>query len=85
MTKVLLAFIRLYQLTLSPFVGRSCRFEPTCSHYTAACIAQHGPLRGLWLGVTRIGRCHPFHAGGYDPPPTLLASPSSARDAGPSP
>ena len=73
MTKLLLALIRLYQLTLSPFIGRSCRFEPSCSRYTAACIEMHGPGRGVWLGLRRIGRCHPFHAGGYDPPPPHTA------------
>ena len=67
--KLLLALIRLYQITLSPFVGRSCRFEPSCSRYTAACIENHGALRGSWLGLARIARCHPFHPGGYDPPP----------------
>ena len=66
---VLLAAIRLYQLTLSPFIGQSCRFEPTCSRYMAGCIESQGPLRGVWLGLARIARCHPFHAGGYDPPP----------------
>jgi putative membrane protein insertion efficiency factor len=69
---LLLGFIRLYQLTLSPFIGRSCRFEPSCSRYTAACIAEHGALRGSWLGMRRIARCHPFHPGGYDPPPTRV-------------
>lgn len=71
--KLLLGLIRLYQLTLSPFIGRSCRFEPSCSRYTAECIETHGALRGSWLGVKRIGRCHPFHPGGYDPPPPRLA------------
>ncbi|MDB4985914.1 MAG: hypothetical protein JWN04_1092 [Myxococcaceae bacterium] len=69
MTKLLLSLIRLYQLTLSPFIGRSCRFEPSCSRYTAACIELHGPGRGAWLGMRRLARCHPFHAGGFDPPP----------------
>jgi putative membrane protein insertion efficiency factor len=69
MQKLLLGLIRLYQLTLSPFIGRSCRFEPSCSRYTAACIELHGSARGSWLGLKRIARCHPFHPGGYDPPP----------------
>lgn len=84
MKTLLLALIRLYQLTLSPFLGQSCRFTPSCSRYTAACIAEHGALRGSWLGVRRILRCHPFHAGGYDPPPRRTElphgrSPDSAR------
>lgn len=65
----LLLLIRAYQLVLSPLIGRSCRFEPSCSRYTAACIATHGAARGSWLGLRRIARCHPFNPGGYDPPP----------------
>jgi putative membrane protein insertion efficiency factor len=74
--RVLLILIRLYQLTLSPLLGRSCRFEPSCSRYTAACITSHGALRGSWLGLKRIARCHPFHPGGYDPPPSPRAQPA---------
>ena len=66
---VLLALIRLYQLTLSRLLGSACRFEPSCSHYTATCIERFGATRGSWLGIERIARCHPFHPGGYDPPP----------------
>ena len=62
-------FIRLYRLTLSPWVGRACRFEPTCSHYTEEAITRHGVVKGGWLGVRRIGRCHPWCEGGYDPVP----------------
>lgn len=65
----LLWLIRGYQLLLSPLLGRTCRFEPSCSHYTAACVERFGAGRGLWLGARRIARCHPFHPGGYDPPP----------------
>lgn len=67
--RLLLLSIRAYQLLLSPLLGRSCRFEPSCSRYTAACIEAHGAARGSWLGLLRIARCHPFHPGGYDPPP----------------
>jgi uncharacterized protein len=86
--RLLLVLIRAYQLLLSPLLGRSCRFEPSCSHYTAACIDAHGAARGSWLGLRRIARCHPFHPGGYDPPPTraqlrgersLVASGSCSR------
>ena len=65
----LLFLIKLYQLTLSRLLGPSCRFEPSCSHYTATCIERFGALRGSWLGAKRIARCHPFNAGGYDPAP----------------
>src|SRR5690606_31006816 len=68
-TRILLALIRFYQLALSPLLGPSCRFQPTCSNYAAECLSTQGPLRGTWLAVRRIARCHPFHPGGYDPPP----------------
>jgi len=68
-TRLLLGAIRAYQLTLSPWLGRQCRFEPTCSAYAAHAIAAHGPLRGSWLALRRIGRCHPWGGSGYDPVP----------------
>jgi hypothetical protein len=61
--------IRAYQLTLSPLLGPVCRFEPSCSHYAVTCLERFGLLRGSWLAALRIGRCHPWHPGGYDPPP----------------
>ena len=61
--------IRGYQIALSPYFGTQCRFEPTCSHYAAQAIETHGALRGSWLAVRRILRCHPWHAGGIDPVP----------------
>ena len=73
LARCLLAVIRLYQLALSPLFGRVCRFEPSCSRYTARCIELHGAGRGSWLGLRRIARCHPFHPGGYDPPPCASA------------
>jgi len=61
--------IRIYQITLSPVLGPSCRFEPTCSRYAYAAVARYGAGKGAWLAVKRLLRCHPFHAGGYDPLP----------------
>ena len=67
----LIAPIRLYQWTLSPLLGVSCRYAPSCSAYATEAIAAHGPVRGLWLGVKRVLRCHPWGGSGYDPVPTL--------------
>ncbi len=63
------ALIRLYQLTLSPFIGNQCRFHPTCSNYALEAMDRWGAVRGSWLALKRLGRCHPFHAGGFDPVP----------------
>ena len=64
-----LAIIHAYRLTLSPLLGRQCRYQPTCSAYGLDAIRDHGPWRGGWMTLRRIGRCHPFSAGGYDPVP----------------
>lgn len=64
-----IALIRLYQWTLSPLLGASCRFEPSCSRYACTCLEHHGLLRGSWLTAKRLSRCHPWHGGGYDPAP----------------
>jgi putative membrane protein insertion efficiency factor len=69
MKRVLLFLIRLYQLCLSPFFGTQCRFYPSCSAYAAEAITVHGTLRGSWLAVRRLLRCHPWHTGGVDPVP----------------
>ncbi len=61
--------ILLYQRWISPFLPSQCRFTPTCSEYTRLAILKHGLLRGTWLGVVRLSKCHPFHAGGEDPVP----------------
>jgi len=69
----LVGSIRIYQILISPLLGQNCRFTPSCSHYAVACLSTHGPLRGSWLAVRRISRCHPFHPGGEDPPPPAVA------------
>jgi uncharacterized protein len=61
--------VRGYQLTLSPWLGPRCRFEPSCSNYMLGAIDRYGPMRGGWLGLRRILRCHPWGATGYDPVP----------------
>lgn len=68
--KFLLKLIALYQRTLSRWLGPMCRFEPSCSRYTATCIERFGALRGSWLGMLRVLRCNPFHPGGVDLPPS---------------
>lgn len=69
MTHILLAFIRAYQRFVSPYTPPSCRFYPTCSSYAVEAIGRYGAWRGGYLAVRRLLRCHPFHAGGYDPVP----------------
>lgn len=64
----LIGLVRIYQWTLSPFIGRQCRFTPTCSNYFIGAVEKYGAVRGAWRGILRICRCHPFHPGGYDPP-----------------
>lgn len=69
LTRSLMGMVRLYQLTLSPFIGGQCRFHPTCSSYAIAVLERQGPLKGSWLALKRLLKCHPFHPGGFDPPP----------------
>ncbi len=69
MQALLIKFIQLYRLILSPWVGGHCRFTPSCSHYMEDAITAHGAGQGFVLGVRRLGRCHPWCAGGYDPVP----------------
>jgi uncharacterized protein len=66
---LLLILIKLYQFFISPLTGPNCRFYPSCSAYALEAVQKHGSLKGTWLAVKRILRCHPFHAGGFDPVP----------------
>jgi len=69
MQKILIFFIRGYQLIIRPWLGQSCRFHPSCSEYALIAIKTHGAFYGFILGVKRIFRCHPWHPGGFDPVP----------------
>lgn len=69
MKRLVMALIRGYQRFISPLLGSSCRFHPTCSQYTLEAVERYGAFKGLWLGAKRISRCHPFNPGGYDPVP----------------
>ena len=67
--RLVLSLIKGYSYLISPFLGNNCRYYPSCSVYTQEAIERFGVVKGLWLGVRRILRCHPFHEGGYDPVP----------------
>lgn len=69
MRAILIVLIRGYQLLLSPLLGNHCRFYPSCSQYAREAIERHGTLRGGWLAIRRVLRCHPWHPGGVDPVP----------------
>jgi len=69
MRALLIALIRVYQLFVSPLLGNHCRFYPSCSQYAREALEQHGALRGGWLAIRRLLRCHPWHPGGVDPVP----------------
>lgn len=67
--QILILLVRFYQVALSPLLPAACRYYPTCSAYAVEALERHGAIRGTWLTVKRIARCHPLHAGGYDPVP----------------
>jgi putative membrane protein insertion efficiency factor len=74
LSRLIVLIVKVYQRTLSPWLllvsGSECRFEPSCSRYAIGCLEAHGALRGSLLSIVRMCKCHPFHPGGYDPPPS---------------
>ncbi|MCB1927099.1 MAG: membrane protein insertion efficiency factor YidD [Rhodocyclaceae bacterium] len=69
MKTLLIGLLKAYRLAISPMLGRNCRYHPSCSEYAIEAVQRHGVLRGSWLAIKRVGRCHPFSRGGYDPVP----------------
>lgn len=76
-----IGFLRVYRFVVSPLYGQVCRYHPSCSAYALDAVSSYGAVRGCWLAVRRIGRCHPWAAGGYDPVPPRFSwrTPVSAR------
>ena len=68
-SKLLIGLIKLYQMTLSPLIGRACRYTPTCSNYGIEAIQKYGPIKGSWLTLKRVLSCNPWGGSGYDPVP----------------
>ncbi|MBL1231940.1 MAG: membrane protein insertion efficiency factor YidD [Flavobacteriales bacterium] len=68
-SKIVVLLIRVYQLSISPFLGANCRYSPTCSQYSLEAIEKYGPLKGTWLAIKRISSCHPWGGHGHDPVP----------------
>lgn len=81
MQALILFVIKVYQWTLSPFVGGACRFYPSCSRYTAGCVERFGALEGTWLGLRRLLKCHPWHPGGFDPVPEQKGSATASESS----
>ena len=79
MTRLLVLLLRGYRYAISPLYGQVCRYHPTCSAYALEAVTEHGGLRGSWLAVRRIGRCHPWAAGGVDPVPPAQHGRSRTR------
>lgn len=69
MKQIVMILIKAYRYGLSPFLGSHCRYYPSCSSYALTALEQHGLMSGLWLGIRRLARCHPWHEGGFDPVP----------------
>lgn len=69
MTRAIVALVRVYRFLLSPWWGGHCRYTPSCSEYAVEALERHGAWKGAWLALRRVGRCHPWHHGGFDPVP----------------
>ena len=80
MKKIFILFIRFYQKFISPLFPAKCRYYPTCSQYTLKAIQEYGAIKGTYLGIKRILRCHPFHEGGYDPVPKIKNKNSEEKE-----
>lgn len=74
LSRLMIVLITVYRWTISPMLGNHCRFYPSCSQYSLEAIQQYGALRGAWLTIRRLLRCHPWHPGGYDPVPASKAT-----------
>lgn len=79
LARLVIGLLHGYQTWISPLLGPHCRFEPSCSRYAVTAISDHGAVRGGWLAVRRLGRCQPFHPGGYDPVPPARSAGHPAR------
>jgi hypothetical protein len=77
MRQLLIGLVKVYRYLISPWLGQNCRFYPSCSCYMHQALLDHGSVKGLSLGLKRIARCHPWHAGGYDPVPSMTGSSAS--------
>jgi uncharacterized protein len=83
MKHLLIWLLKAYRFAISPLYGQVCRYHPTCSAYALEAVTRHGSLRGSWLAVRRVGRCHPWADGGYDPVPPTSAAPATENLAVP--
>lgn len=83
LARILIGVVRLYQLAVSPWMPGACRYTPTCSSYAIDAIDGHGPVRGSWLAMKRLARCHPWGGYGYDPVPSTSGVPTAPIDRAP--